>query len=453
MTLCVEHLIHRFYHIRLKGWRRHICLVTAEIMFLNRFFNFLKIVFISTSLVLLTAPEWPIFHDERYLIDTILGQRYFDFVIWETNALAAKGEATLAGGQAYLSDESRKDTVLEYLRLVGEAKRLEAQVNLIYSDPEVNDPDQSSSDLQDEIRILRTEIEELQPIAESILQEQVSTIIVEEEFDIFDRAWPPVQMHMTPLPNILIVSPRQEIKQIHNIPLEHGLTSPVREEIESTVLDTVDRSALVVGIGGLGFYPAMIVETSDINFLVNTIAHEWAHHWLTLHPLGLSYAADPVLRTMNETVASIFGDEVGARVIERYYPEFIPEPEEPAAPPPEPDSTLPPKFDFRAEMAETRNRVDDLLAQGEVEQAEHYMEERRQFFWDNGYRIRKLNQAYFAFYGAYADIPGEQGDDPIGPAILAIRNSSQDIRDFMDRMASLTSLEALLDEAASRPEL
>jgi len=427
--------------------------VIAEIMFLKRLFNFLKIVFISVAFVLLAAPEWPLFQDERYLIDTILGQRYFDFVIWETSTLAAKGEATLAGGQAYLGDETRKDTVLEYLGLVGEAKHLEAQVNLIYSDPDVEDPDETSRDLQNEIKTLRAAIEELQPIAESILQEQVATVIVEEGFDLFGRAWPPVQMHMTPLPNILIVSPREEIKQIHNIPLEHGLTSPNREEIESTVLDTVDRSALVVGIGGLGFYPAMIVETSDINYLANTIAHEWAHHWLTLHPLGLSYAASPALRTMNETVASIFGDEVGARVIERYYPEFIAEPEEPAAPPSEADPDLPPPFDFRAEMAETRNRVDDLLAQNEVEQAEDYMEERRQFFWENGHRIRKLNQAYFAFYGAYAGVPGEQGDDPIGPAILAIRESSLNLRDFMDRMASLTSQEALRDEAAAPPKL
>jgi hypothetical protein len=140
-------------------------------------------------------------------------------------------------------------------------------------------------------------------------------------------------------------------------------------------------------------------------------------------------------------------------VIERYYPEFIPDPEEPAASPSESDPDLPPPFDFRAEMAETRNRVDDLLAQGEVEQTEEYMEERRQFFWENGYRIRKLNQAFFAFYGAYADVPGEQGDDPIGPAILAIRVSSHDIRDFMDRIASLTSLQALQDEADSRPGL
>jgi len=44
----------------------------------------------------------------------------------------------------------------------------------------------------------------------------------------------------------------------------------------------------------------------------------------------------------------------------------------------------------------------------------------------NGYYIRKLNQAYFAFYGAYADVPGgPAGEDPVGPAVRALRSQSQ----------------------------
>jgi hypothetical protein len=54
-----------------------------------------------------------------------------------------------------------------------------------------------------------------------------------------------------------------------------------------------------------------------------------------------------------------------------------------------------------------------------------------------------LNQAYFAFRGAYADEPGEQGDDPIGPAILAIRAASPSLKAFIDRMAPITTLEDL----------
>jgi hypothetical protein len=62
-------------------------------------------------------------------------------------------------------------------------------------------------------------------------------------------------MHMTPLPLVLIVSPREEIRQLYNVPLEHGLSIPTREELEDDVWRELDRSALVVPIGGLGLYP------------------------------------------------------------------------------------------------------------------------------------------------------------------------------------------------------
>ena len=67
-------------------------------------------------------------------------------------------------------------------------------------------------------------------------------------------------------------------------------------------------------------------------------------------------------------------------------------------------------------MHKTRVHVDELLAEGKIDEAEAYMEQRRQIFVQNGYYIRRLNQAYFAFYGAYADVPGgAAGEDPVGP--------------------------------------
>ena len=45
-------------------------------------------------------------------------------------------------------------------------------------------------------------------------------------------------------------------------------------------------------------------------------------------------------------------------------------------------------------------------AQAKIVAAEDYMEQQRRYINSNGYGIRKLNQAYFAFYGAYADSPG-----------------------------------------------
>jgi len=68
------------------------------------------------------------------------------------------------------------------------------------------------------------------------------------------------------------------------------------------------------------------------------------------------------------------------------------------------------------------------------------MEERRQFFVANGRPIRKLNQAYFAFYGGYADAPGgAAGDDPTGPLLREIRANTPSLRIFLDHVSVIKS--------------
>jgi hypothetical protein len=95
-------------------------------------------------------------------------------------------------------------------------------------------------------------------------------------------------------------------------------------------------------------------------------------------------------------------------------------------------------------MHETRVHVDALLAQGKIDEAETYMEQRRQIFLKNGYLIRKLNQAYFAFNGAYADVPGgAAGEDPVGPAVRALRTKSSSLADFVNTIAWMTSFQQL----------
>lgn len=402
----------------------------------------LQLTLLFLLLILITAPEWPAFGDERHQLNTLVGLRQFDFVLWELNALATKATATATNHHAYLNEDDRTQIVLDFVAVAGEIRALNRQLSRIYTDPAITDPQAASRDLQTELAQKRAELAHLQPTAEAILQEQVATVLVDEGFNLFDTVWPPVQMNMTPLPFILIVSPRDEIRQIYNVPLQHGLNTPQQDTLETEVYDTIDRSALVVPIGGLGIYPSMIVETGNINFLADVIAHEWAHHWLTLHPLGLSYGATPAMRTINETTASIIGEEVGAIVIERYYPDFVPDPPSPDPPAPA-ESDEPPAFDFRAEMAITRVRVDELLAEGSLDEAEAYMEERRLVFVANGYSIRKLNQAYFAFYGAYADTPGATGGDPIGPTVVAVREATPSLRVFLDSVKFITSFEDL----------
>jgi hypothetical protein len=192
----------------------------------------------------------------------------------------------------------------------------------------------------------------------------------------------------------------------------------------------------------------MVYQTNNLVGLSEVVSHEWIHNFLTLRPLGMNYLSSPELRIINETTASIAGKEIGRRVMEKYYPELLPPPE-PAAPPeppsqdPEPEPAEP-VFDFREEMRITRLKVDELLAEGQIEQAEQYMEERRIFFWDNGYRIRKLNQAFFAFYGAYADQPGgASGEDPVGAAVRKLRDQSDSLAEFLKKIAWMTSFEEL----------
>jgi len=72
------------------------------------------------------------------------------------------------------------------------------------------------------------------------------------------------------------------------------------------------------------------------------------------------------------------------------------------------------------------------------------MEMRRQIFLKNGYLIRRLNQAYFAFHGAYADEPGgAAGKDPVGPAVRALRAKSSSLAEFLNRISWMTSFEQL----------
>jgi len=98
----------------------------------------------------------------------------------------------------------------------------------------------------------------------------------------------------------------------------------------------------------------------------------------------------------------------------------------------------------------TRITVDALLAEGKIEEAESYMETRREFFWEHGYAIRKLNQAYFAFYGAYADVPGgAAGEDPVGPAVRTLRAQSASLTAFIKEISQMSTFDEL--QAAVSP--
>jgi hypothetical protein len=196
----------------------------------------------------------------------------------------------------------------------------------------------------------------------------------------------------------------------------------------------------------------MILESTSIATVIEIVIHEWAHNYLTLRPLGLNVFVSEELRTMNETAANLFGKEIGREVLTRYYPEFV---RQPVAPSTSVEQDNPPVFNFRAEMFETRVTADKLLVEGKIDEAEVYMEERRLLLWENGYHIRKLNQAYFAFHGAYADVPGgSAGDDPVGDAVRELWERIDSPQEFLWTISWLDDfgdLQKVLDEDVTRP--
>lgn len=410
-----------------------------------------ELALLLVALLLGLAAEGPPPASFKTAINRLLVGEQFDFFGWEVEALVGKLAYSLVAPQRYMDESARHDFFLDYLELVLDIQRLEWEIYRAYTDPEVDDPEAATVELRARLAELRAAEDARQPLAEAILEEQTSCILVNEGFGVLGQEFPPVGAHFTPLPLMLIVSPRDHIERIFQLGLRHGLGTTRQEAIEDQIYTDLDVSPLVTGIGGLAAYPAMLLESSSLNWLADVTAHEWMHHHLTLRPLGWNYNVSGETRTINETVASIVGREAGRQMVARYYPELLPPEPEPAPEEPEEETPPPepPAFDFRAEMYETRIRVDELLTKGKIEQAEAYMEERRADFVANGYYIRKLNQAYFAFHGSYADEPGAAGADPIGPAVRELRARSPDLHTFVARVARVTTLaelQALLEE-------
>jgi hypothetical protein len=376
----------------------------------------------------------------------------FDYPNWVWNAAWTKIEqGTL--GLPYLFDRgTNKEIVIDYLRTTQNLMQAEQQIEQIYANPDIPDKESTSSYVRGQRDDLIARQRSLAPLAEATLQSQITDALAELGLTAIGQPVPPVLYHTSSTPLALIVSERSIIQQIANISILPSLTLDDQISLEDKVAKTLDVSTLVVPIGGVGVYPTMVMETTDLRWTLDTIAHEWTHNYLNLRPLGLNYSTTPEVRTMNETTASIAGSEVGTYVLQQYYPELLPAADKPDSGAVSFSESFlhskaqddPPPFDFRAEMHETRVTADQMLAEGKIEEAEAYMEQRRQVFWENGYLLRKLNQAYFAFHGAYADVPGgAAGEDPVGPAVRALREQSDSLADFINTISWMTSFEEL----------
>jgi hypothetical protein len=412
-----------------------------------RIFDFLALIL---AMIIAAGGDTPRLTGESDRVRFFTRDIEFDYPNWVWDAMWTKIEQSTIYAPYTFDRSTNKEIVLEYLRITQQLMQTENSIEQIFADPNVTDKDSASESLRAQRDELIARQSTLAPFAESTLQTQISEALADLGLTTGGQPLPSVLYHVSSTPLALIVAPRDHIHQIANVSVLPTLTLDEQIKLEDEVAQKLDVSTLVVGIGGVGVYPTMVTETTDLRWMLETIAHEWTHNYLNIRPLGLNYSTTPELRTMNETTASIAGSEVGHHVLQEYYPEMLASSSSPnlisfnRSNPSSNTFDDPPPFDFRAEMHETRVTADELLAQGKIEEAETYMEARRQFFWENGYLLRKLNQAYFAFHGAYADTPGgAAGEDPVGPAVRALREQSDSLEDFINTIAWMSSFEEL----------
>jgi hypothetical protein len=271
-------------------------------------------------------------------------------------------------------------------------------------------------------------------INQTLLREQIIQVLKENHLEII----PAVRFRLEDPPYLLVVSPRAKIEYADRELLTPGINPAEMAAIESKI-DSLNYSSLVVGIGGLGAaYPAIVSPEMDTRHIINAAVEEWAHQFLALRPLGSLYLLDclgfrqsPETIVMNECLAGIIADEIGDQVYDRYYKRAGQAEVKPAGG----------TFDFASEMRSTRRNVDILLNVGEIAAAEQYMEKRRVVFEQNGYRIRKLNQAYFAFHGLYGDDPGAVS--PVYTGLTSLRHRYTTLSGFVNDASAMTGYDQL----------
>ena len=424
-------------------------------------------------------------------IDLAVASHRYSILTWELGNLPDKWLRKLGNlwpGRAGLPREERVAQAREFFALGQDLGQLKYQLRLAEAvkPPAGVSPSEATDEATDEAtpkgpsdgppealsqaQNLTGQIEEieerrqaLRPQVEALIEGELAAVLTREGITApWGVPFPPVDAVFGGPPSLLVVSPRDRIYRQHGILLLPGLDDQAREGIEERLFRSENLSALVENTGGLAVYPSVVLDTAGMNYALTVTAHEWLHHWLFFQPLGRNLFKSPELLTLNETTASIAGEELGDLTFTALTGEVVNR--APAAAPAESESEPesksesesgsesgsesksepdPGRFDFTNEMRQTRRRVEKLLVEGKIEEAEAYMEERRQNFLANGYNIRKINQAYFAFHGSYATGPGSVS--PIGEQLRELRRRSDSVSHFLETVSQFTSYQQFLE--------
>jgi hypothetical protein len=366
----------------------------------------------------------------------------FDIGKWEVLTISTEIDS-LFNDETDISDQDI-EVVKAYFSNLETIRWLEYEIAAINSGTWQGDLAASGEELDE----LLQQNEAIVDTVELVLEKQIREALIDQgilnpwqDSTDYQGHFPPVNFILDKPPCVLVISPRDRIERMRETTLFPGISEEDMESVE-TQITQLGYSALVVEVGGMATYPYYVTDRASLEYVINTITEEWLHQYLAFKPLGFLYILDLAglrrnadIVTMNETLAGMVSKEIGAIIYEKYYSSGEPENTQP----PEDESA----FDFGKEMREIRRTVDDYLARGEIEQAEEYMEQKRLYLAENGYYIRKLNQAYFAFHGAYADSP--TSINPIGTEMSKLREQSISLKGFLETVAGMTTRQELVE--------
>jgi len=376
-------------------------------------------------------------------LSTIVKPYGFSTVLWESKTIPHEMNQLVSSQWEKIDDEIY--TVTEYFSAAEQIKILKSQIQAINN----NNGQGDLATLEAELHTLQERKLALANATERILEKQIKTALAEHDiYNPLDNYiglkinLPPLNFRLEKPPHLLVVSPRDRIDSIREVTLNQNISLEEMEAIEDEV-DKLGVSSVVVELGGLAaLYPSFVTNKASLQFTIDAATEEWVHQYLFFKPLGILYTLDLTgvsrnyeIATMNETVASMVSKEIGNTVCQKYYPQYESSNNQSQA-----DES---GFDFNQEMRDIRRAVDEYLAQGEIEQAEEFMEQKRQYLASNGYHIRKLNQAYFAFHGTYADSP--TSISPIGVELKQLREQSSSLKDFLNKVTVMTNRQDLID--------
>ena len=378
-----------------------------------------------------------------------VGANEYSVGAWETRHFAGKWLYLLgAKFREKPGVEQENATLREFFALTRDIDALEAELS--DADTRGQGRDETKSG---ELETKRGRRADIQAETERILEGRVTEVLgdmgITRSAGLGRVVWPPVAFDFTDAPRMLAESPRDRITLSRQTPLREGLPLPEVERVEEETAKRNNTAALAFPLGGYGAYPTLVDYGDDYLRSARVVTHEWMHNYLFFRPLGIRYNANNDLRTINEVTADLVGDEVAKEVVRRW-PIEPPKPEPAPATSPETPAEQPQRVDGIAELRKLRGEVDALLAAGKVEEAEALMEQRRQELAARGFRVRKINQAYFAFLNLYAGAAGNPvATNPIGPKVDQVRKKTPSLKEFVDVIGEVTSVREL-DEALAR---